>query len=188
MTPPVSSAKRHVALIGMMGSGKSSVGRALAVRSGASFVDTDAMIEGHCRRRIVDLFQELGEARFRLLERDIVCQAAEEETPAVISTGGGAVVTPANREALWRTSYVVYLHASPEVLMSRLKRDTSRPLLRQPDPLATLRRLLQEREEHYLAADLVVDVGQIRIRAAAQAIWTALPESLRQGLQARKKK
>jgi shikimate kinase len=183
MTSNVPSEKRHLVLIGMMGSGKSSVGRTLAVRSKAPFVDTDAMIEGHCRKRISELFQELGEARFRTLEQDIVCQAAEDETPCILSTGGGAIVTPANREALWRTGFVVYLHAPPEVLYERLKRDTSRPLLRQPDPLGTLRQLWTARRAYYEAADLILDVSQIRIRAAADALWNSLPDWLIRRLQ-----
>jgi len=174
--------KRHLVLIGMMGSGKSSVGRALSVRSKAPFVDTDAMIEGHCRRRITELFQEMGEARFRVMEQDIICQAAEEEQPCILSTGGGAVIAPANREVLWRTGYVVYLHAPPEVLYDRLKRDTSRPLLQQPDPLGTLRQLWESRRAYYEAADLVFDVSQIRIRPAAEAIWKGLPDWLRRRL------
>jgi shikimate kinase len=182
MTLPALSAKRHLVLVGMMGSGKSSVGRALASKSGAPFVDTDAMIEGHCRKRINDLFQELGETRFRVLEQDIVCQAAEEDTPSVISTGGGAVVTEAGREALWRNGYVIYLHAPPEVLFERLKRDTSRPLLKQPDPMGVLRNLWLARQSHYQSADLVIDVSRIRIRAAAEEIWKLIPEGLRRRL------
>ena len=170
--------KRHLVLIGMMGSGKSSIGRALAVRSKAPFVDTDAMIEGHCRKRISDLFRQMGEAKFRAMEQDIVCQAAEDDRPCIISTGGGAIVTPANREVLWRNGYVVYLHAPPEVLYARLKRDTSRPLLQQPDPLGTLRQLWQSRRKHYEAADQIFDVSQIRIRAAADTLWKSLPDWL----------
>lgn len=181
---PVSPAlsKRHLVLIGMMGSGKSSVGRKLALQSGAPLVDTDELIERHCRRSIVDLFKELGEARFRLLERDLLCQAAEDETPTILSTGGGAVVTPENREALWRTGYVVYLQASPEVLWRRLKKNSTRPLLQQPDPRGVLTRLVQEREPLYLDADMVINVDQLTIAQAAQAIWTALPGTLRGGL------
>lgn len=182
MSPSSCPSKRHLVLIGMMGSGKSSVGRALSVCSKAPFVDTDAMIEGRCRRRVVELFQEMGEARFRVLEQDIVCQAAEDEQPSILSTGGGAVITPANREVLWRNGYVVYLHAPPEVLYDRLKRDTSRPLLQQPDPLGTLRKLWESRRAHYEAADMILDVSHIRIRPAAEAIWKNLPDWLRRRL------
>lgn len=173
---------RHLVLVGMMGSGKSSIGRALAAKCGAPFVDTDALIEGHCRRRISELFAEVGEERFRSIERDIVCLAAEDETPSILSTGGGAVVTAANREALWRRGFVVYLHAPPKVLFERLKRDTTRPLLRQPDPLAVLSRLWEERRAHYEAADLTLDVSKLRIRALADAVWDRLPGPLRAGL------
>jgi shikimate kinase len=182
MSAALYPAKRHLVLIGMMGSGKSSVGRALAARTGAPFLDTDAMIEGHCRKRITEIFEELGEAKFRVMEQDTVCQAAEEETPSILSTGGGAVTTAANREALWRRGHVVYLHAPPKVLFDRLKRDTSRPLLKQADPLSVLQALWESRRAHYEAADLTVDVSRVRIRAVAEEVWRQLPESVRQGL------
>jgi len=180
--PEPSPSKKHLVLVGMMGSGKSSVGRALSARCGAPFLDTDAMIEGRARKTVTFLFREWGEARFREMEREILAEALAEETPSIISTGGGVVVTPENRAALQAHSHVVYLHAPAEVLFQRLKRDTSRPLLQQPDPLQVLRDLEEKRRAFYEEAHDRIDVSQLQQKAAAEEIWKKLPESLKQGL------
>lgn len=176
--------KKHLVLVGMMGSGKSSVGRALSSRCGAPFLDTDAMIEGRARKTVSALFREWGEARFREIEREILAEALAEETPGIISTGGGAVVTPENRAALRAHSHVVYLQAPAEVLFQRLKRDTSRPLLQQPNPLQVLRDLEETRRAFYEEADDRIDVSQLQQKAAAEEIWKRLPEPLKRGLAA----
>ncbi len=173
---------RHLVLIGMMGSGKSSVGRALASKSGAPFLDTDALIEGRNRKTVSALFQEWGEPRFREFEKTILAETLAEENPAIISTGGGAVIDPENRAAMRASGYVFYLHAPVEVLYQRLKRDSTRPLLQQNDPLETLRQLLEKRQAFYEEAHDRIDVSQLRQRAVADEIWKRLPEDIRKGL------
>ncbi|MDX6767429.1 MAG: shikimate kinase [Candidatus Methylacidiphilales bacterium] len=182
---PQSRTTRHLVLVGMMGSGKSSVGRALAARSGAPYIDTDAAIEGRMRKTVSALFAEWGEARFREFEREVLAGVLADERPAILSTGGGVVVLPENRAALRASGYIVYLRASPEVLYQRLKRDTSRPLLQKPDPLQVLRDLETARKAYYEEADTIVDVSTMRPRVVAEEIWKRIPESVRCGLESR---
>jgi shikimate kinase len=173
---------RHLVLIGMMGSGKSSVGRALASKSGAPFLDTDALIEGRNRKTVTALFQEWGEARFREFEKGVLAEALAEEIPGIISTGGGAVIDPANRASMRTSGFVFYLHAPVEVLFQRLKRDSTRPLLQKDNPLETLRNLFEARRAFYEEAHDRIDVSRLRQRAVADEIWKRLPEEIRKGL------
>ena len=138
----------HYALIGMPGCGKSTVGRQLAKRLGVAFVDTDTVIEERIGGSIRSLFETQGEAAFRDLEEQTIDDLTREGS-SVIATGGGAVLRPANRQNLKSRSMVVYLRASPEHLVRRLRHDTKRPLLQVADPLKRLRALYNERDALY---------------------------------------
>lgn len=148
-----------ISLVGLPGSGKSTVGRQLARRLQLPFVDTDHHVERHIGMSIREFFAREGEDRFRDLESDML---AELSTRAgVLSTGGGAVLRPANRELLRQRTQVVYLKATPEDLMRRLRHDTQRPLLQVADPLQKLRDLYAARDPLYReVAHFTVDTGR----------------------------
>src|SRR5262249_33065358 len=147
---------RNVALIGFMGTGKTSVGHLLALALGFRLVDTDQLIEGQIGKRITDVFATEGEAQFRLYERQVVATLSRQSR-LVISTGGGLAVNPENCASLKSHALVVGLWASPETIWHRLGHQTHRPLLQGPDPLGTIRRLLAEREPFYRQADVLVN-------------------------------
>lgn len=146
---------RNIALIGLMGAGKSSVGRILAERLHFDYVDTDTLIEREAGRSVSALFEELGEAHFRALEQALVPRLAERDR-TVISTGGGLGANPEHLAKLKTHALVCYLCATPERLFERVRHASHRPLLRHPDPLQRLRELLAAREPFYRQADLLV--------------------------------
>ncbi|MDP9350924.1 MAG: shikimate kinase [Chloroflexota bacterium] len=154
-----SIAARHVALIGLSGVGKSSVGPLVAEALRLPFLDTDREVEKAAGVPIHRIFREQGEAAFRALEAEQV-QRALEAPPAVLSLGGGAVLDPDSREFLWLRATVVWLRARPEVLAQRLLAAPGaeeRPLLAAGNPEARLRVLLEERESVYSRAHVTVD-------------------------------
>src|SRR5258705_12546884 len=145
-----------IVLVGLPGSGKSAVGRRLAHRHDAAFVDLDETIERTAGRTIAEIFAGEGEAGFRDLERAAVASLGEADgEPSirrVIATGGGAVSEPANRWALYRGRLPVWLDGRPEVLAQRLRRSpTVRPLITGRDPIGTVRTLARDRERFYAA-------------------------------------
>jgi len=162
---------QHLILIGMMGSGKTSVGRLLAVSHRLPFIDTDHEIEQRAGSSIPDLFAAQGEAAFREIEHKILTTILQGEERAVISTGGGVVVNGANRDLLWKSGFVVYLKADPETLLGRVSHDTNRPLLKQGDPLQTLTKLLEQRAPFYEHAHLTLQVNRLNCRQIAGRIW-----------------
>ncbi len=149
---------RVISLIGLMGSGKSEVGQALARRLGWECVDTDAEIEARERRTIPVILRESGEPHFRTVERAVVREAARRRG-AVIATGGGAVLSPVTRRALTKAGPVFYLRAPVELLLKRVGGDRGRPLLGD-DPQSALERLLTEREALYTQAGVAIDAAQ----------------------------
>jgi shikimate kinase len=151
---------RHVVLVGLMGSGKTTVGRRLAARLGRAFIDADAALEEITDRTIAEIFSSDGERGFRAIEADVLEELLEHHEPAVIASGGGVVVSGENRQRLRQPNVtVVWLDASPAFLASRVGRQDHRPLLAGEDPRAVLTRLHGERAPRYEeVADLVVDV------------------------------
>lgn len=149
-----------IALVGMPGSGKSTVGRQLARRIGWSFVDTDAFIEKRIGSSIRSYFEREGEAAFRDVEACVVAELAQRPS-TVIATGGGAVLRRETRELLHRCCRVVYLRSSPEDLYRRIRHDTVRPLLQVADPLSKLRSLYSQRDPLYNeSAHFIVETGR----------------------------
>jgi shikimate kinase len=149
-----------IALIGLPGSGKSTVGRHLARRLGLPFSDSDQVIEARLGCSISAYFEREGEAAFRDVEQAVIDELTQAG-PGVLSTGGGAVLRPANRQHLRQRSKVVYLRSSPEEVFRRLRRDTSRPLLQVADPMARLRELYQTRDPLYReTAHFSIDTGR----------------------------
>src|SRR6187399_2127728 len=159
-----------VVLVGLPGSGKSVVGKRLAHRHGAEFIDLDERIEHEDGRPIPRIFEEDGEQAFRALERRAVIDLGpadpEPGLRRIVATGGGAVVDPRNRWALYRGRSSVWLDSRPEVLAQRLRRSPHvRPLVTGRDPIGTLRDLAARRERYYAASDVhiagVADVATV---------------------------
>jgi shikimate kinase len=164
-----SRAIQNIALIGFMGSGKTSVGRALADLLGFRFVDTDELIESRAGKCITDIFKQDGEPAFRELEGRIVSELARLQG-VVISTGGGLPTNPANLESLKTHALVVCLWAAPEKIFERVRHQSHRPLLNVPDPLARIRELLEVRTPFYKQADVLVTTEGRPIREVAQQV------------------
>jgi shikimate kinase/3-dehydroquinate synthase len=167
-----------VVLVGLPGSGKSVVGRRLANRHGASVIDLDERIESAAGRSIPELFGEEGEAAFRALERAAIADLGppdpDPDLRRVISTGGGAVVDPRNRWALYRGRASVWLDGRPEVLAQRLRRSPNvRPLVTGGDPIGTLRGLAAKRERFYGAAG-IRQSGVTEVHGVVEAVEARL--------------
>jgi shikimate kinase len=146
-------------LVGLMGAGKTTVGKALARRLGLSFVDSDHEIEARTGVRISTIFELEGEAGFRQREEAVIA-ALVERPGIVLATGGGAVLSARTRAALRQWGTVIYLHAKPHDLWLRTRHDRNRPLLQIADPEARLRELYEVRDPLYReTAHLVVDTG-----------------------------
>ncbi|MDH4188895.1 MAG: shikimate kinase [Betaproteobacteria bacterium] len=155
----MNSAQGNIFIVGMMGAGKTTVGRLLARRLKRRFVDSDHEVERRCGVRIATIFEIEGEQGFRDREAQAIRQLAEEQG-IVMATGGGAILRDENRRRLASSGTVVYLHARPEALYERLRHDKSRPLLATEDPLARLGELYAQRDSLYRSiADLVIDTG-----------------------------
>ena len=151
----------HISLIGLPGSGKSTIGRQLARVWKLRFVDSDHVIEQRLGSSIKDFFAVHGEAAFRDMEAQVLVELLQDKTASVISTGGGAILRPENRVALRALSTVFYLQSLPEDIARRLRTDTTRPLMQGEDPLKRLRDLLQVRAPLYQeTAHYVVDAAR----------------------------
>lgn len=149
--------KKTVVLVGMMGAGKTAVGKALADRLHVPILDSDAEIERAAARTIPEIFARDGESFFRLKESQVIARLLS--APAgILSTGGGAYMTEGNRSAITAQGIAVWLDADLPLLWQRVRHKDSRPLLRTADPLGTLRDLYQARVPVYALADLHVKV------------------------------
>ena len=168
---------RHIqliALIGLPGSGKSTVGRQLARRFDVPVFDSDHLIEQQLGCSIREYFEVEGEAAFRNVEESVVDQLTHNPA-GVLSTGGGAVLRLANRQRLHARTRVVYLRSSPEELFRRLRHDTRRPLLQVADPLARLRDLYAQRDALYReTAHFVVETGRPSVATLVNMIQMQL--------------
>ena len=160
---------KNIALVGFMGTGKSTVGQLVAGMLGFRFVDTDEMIEGMAGRKIADIFTADGEARFRELERAVV-HDLEQYSNSVISTGGGLVTTPENLASLKKHALVVCLWCSAETIFKRVGHQSHRPLLRVENPLQRIQTLLQERAPHYRQADVLLNSEFRKAREVAMHV------------------
>jgi shikimate kinase len=165
---------RSIVLVGMMGVGKSSIGRRLAMRLGIPFVDADAEIEKAAGMSISDIFAHRGEADFRGGEARVIARLLDGG-PQVLAAGGGAFMNEATRQAICAKGVSIWLKADLDVLLRRIsKRRNERPLLQTGDPEATLRALLVEREPTYAQADLTVHSREVAHDAIVAEIIAAL--------------
>jgi shikimate kinase len=147
--------RRTVVLVGMMGAGKTAVGKALAAKLGAPFLDSDLAIEEAAQATIPEIFARDGEAFFRDREAEVIARLLSGP-PAILSTGGGAYMAERNRRAITRAGVALWLDVDLETLWERVRHKDTRPLLRTPDPKGTLTDLYERRVPVYRLADLSV--------------------------------
>jgi shikimate kinase len=175
-SPPL-SLPRTVALVGLMGAGKSAIGKRLALRLGLPFVDADDEIERAAGCSIAEFFEKYGEQEFRAGERRVIARLLDE-TPHVLSTGGGAYMDPETRALMRAKALTIWLRAELDVLFERVKKRAHRPLLRQGDPREILDRLMQQRYPVYAEADIVVDSTAQPADRTTEQVIDALREYL----------
>lgn len=155
---PAFTPARTIVLIGLMGAGKSKIGRRLAARLDLPFHDSDQEIEAAAGASIEEIFRRHGEAAFRDGERRVIARLLRQPVH-VLATGGGAYMDPQTREVIARCGVSVWLRADLDVLLARVSRRTNRPLLQEKDPRAVLAELIERRHPVYAGADLTIDSG-----------------------------
>ena len=166
---------KNIALIGFMGTGKSSVGKELAKKLGREHVDIDALIEKVQKKKVAEIFEGPGEAAFRRLEKETILSVSRREG-LVITTGGGAVLDPQNLAALREKGVVICLAASPETIFKRVKHSPHRPLLLGEDRLGQIRRLLETRRPFYSQSDGLFETDGLTPSQVAVSILEFLKE------------
>ncbi|MGX0976417.1 shikimate kinase [Roseovarius sp. MBR-51] len=179
---PIVSAKGHwklgktVVLVGMMGAGKTAVGKALAAKIGVPFLDSDAEIEKAANMTIAEIFQRDGEAFFRARETEVIDRLLDGQR-AILSTGGGAFLAERNRDLVARKGVSVWLDADLSLLWSRVKGKNTRPLLRTAQPLETLTEIYNARVPIYALAEIRVRArSEYSVEAMAEQVFKALSE------------
>jgi shikimate kinase len=166
---------RNIFLVGLMGAGKTTIGRALARRLGKSFYDADHELVARTGVPIPTIFELEGEEGFRQREAQVIGDLTQVDD-VVLATGGGAVLREDNRTILSSRGFVIYLRAQPRDLWLRTRNDQNRPLLRTGNPLARLEELYRDRDPLYeQVADLVVDTGRQRVNLLMAQILNRLP-------------
>jgi shikimate kinase len=151
----------RLVVVGLPGSGKSTVGRQLARRLNLPFSDSDHVIEQRIGCSIREFFEREGEEAFRDIEESVIHELAQQSESGVIATGGGAVLRAANRVNLRQAGHVIYLHSTPQEIFRRLRHDKQRPLLQVDDPLARLRSLYEQRDPLYReSAHFTIETGR----------------------------
>jgi shikimate kinase len=175
------SKQDNLYLVGLMGAGKTTVGRLLARHYGCTFHDSDHEIEARTGVKIPVIFEIEGEAGFRKREEAMIAELTAL-SGIVLATGGGAILSAANRERLRKNGIVIYLRGTPEHLYERTRHDRNRPLLQTDDPLARLRELFKQRDPLYReTADIVVDTGRQSVAGMTRVLFGTL-DLLKSGL------
>ena len=165
---------KTVVLVGMMGAGKTAVGTALARKLAVPFLDSDAEMVRAANATIAEIFERDGEDFFRDRETEVIARLLSD-TPAILSTGGGAWLRPRNRDLVAKRGVAVWLRADLDLLWSRVRHKNTRPLLRTPDPRATLAELMAARQPAYAKAEVIVDAAPgLSIDAMADRVLMAL--------------
>ena len=165
--------ERTLALVGLMGAGKTTIGRRLAQALGLAFADADAEIAAAAGQSVAEIFALHGECEFRRGERKVI-ERLLEQPPHVLATGGGAFIDPRTRALMKQKAISIWLKAPLDVLMKRVARRDDRPLLKEDDPRAVMQKLIDERYPIYAEADLVIETGNGPHHAAVSLILDAL--------------
>lgn len=165
--------ERTIALVGMMGAGKSTVGKKLADSLGTGFVDSDDEIEKAASLTVQEIFERLGEAEFRRGERRVI-ERLVNGPPIVLATGGGAYLDPTTRALLKEKATTIWLRADLETIWKRVSRRDTRPLLKKPNPRQVLADLAAARAPIYAEADIVIDSGDAPASEAVRKIREVL--------------
>ena len=169
--------KRHIFLTGFMGSGKTTLAAKLAQRLNLPFIDSDLEIEKACAKRISSIFRDEGEVWFRRMERRQIEKICNSETPAVVSLGGGALMSEENIKNVLSSGRLIYIKISPEEIYKRVYKSTNRPLLyrngeksSREDYLREIKRLLKERDKGYRAAQIVLNNDKLQVDQAVEQL------------------
>ncbi|MDQ0420563.1 shikimate kinase [Peteryoungia aggregata LMG 23059] len=169
--------KRNLVLVGLMGAGKSAIGRIVAQQLGLPFVDTDTEIERVSRMSISELFAAYGEDEFRALETRVIKRLLRTG-PRVVSTGGGAFINEKTRKQVERGGLSIWLNADLEVLWERVNKRDHRPLLKTENPKQTLKDLMDKRYPIYALADITVQSRDVRKEVIANEVMTSVIEHI----------
>jgi len=169
--------KTNIALIGFMGVGKTAVGKVLAEKLGRSFVELDSLVEQKAGKSIPDIFQQDGETAFRELEIEVINEVSKDKN-LIIACGGGIVLNKINIERLRKSARMVYLTASPRVILKRVANEEGqRPLLEVDNPTLVTREMLRFRKPFYeRAADIKIDTSELDINAVSEQIISKLKD------------
>lgn len=165
---------KPIVLVGLMGAGKSCVGRRLAEALRVPFIDSDEEVEKAAGCSVGDIFDVYGEPAFRDCERRVI-QRLLQSGPSIIATGGGAFMDDTVRDTIKETGFSVWLRADPEVLYRRTKKSKNRPLLQNEDPLGTLQKLAARRYPVYENADVTVETGDETLETTVQKVLDKIP-------------
>jgi shikimate kinase len=177
-TPSILQPCRSIVLVGLMGAGKTKIGRRLAARLNLPFFDSDEEIEAAAGETIEEIFANRGEAVFRDGERRVIARLLGGAVH-VLATGGGAFMDPGTRRTITARGVSVWLRADLDVLFARVSRRTNRPLLKTPDPRAVLAELIERRYPIYAEADIAIDSGEGPSDATANRVIAALARCMR---------
>ena len=165
---------KNIVLIGLMGSGKSAIGRTIAKTLARRFIDTDRYLERKVGKTIAEIFEQDGESQFRAYEKEVI-KKVSQYIGIVIATGGGAIKDPENFKYLKESGWIIALYASPETLYNRISGKRTRPLLlNQDDPVKKLEEIQNERKTIYAKADFQVDTENKEINQIADEIISLL--------------
>ena len=165
--------KKNVYLIGMMGTGKSTIGQQVASELSLNFYDTDVEIEKKSGKSVSEIFATEGEEEFRKHEQHFI-ENGHPDSDSIVSCGGGLCVISGMLERLKAKGTVICLWASPDVIFERIKNDRGRPLLQVEEPKKEIQRIIDQRKEYYLQADLVIDCKNLSIRKVSQQVIAAV--------------
>lgn len=174
----ISAFGRPITIVGMMGSGKSTLGAALADTLGWSFYDSDKVIEAETGKTIPQIFENEGDAAFRQRERDTLGKLFNDHPRAIIATGGGSISIPETADMIFDRSLSLWVHAPIEVLVSRTSRQSNRPLLKTGDPKEILTNLLEKREPIYRRAHVHVETAEIPVGQVVERAMRQISEYL----------
>ena len=165
--------KKNVYLIGMMGTGKSTIGKQVASELSLDFYDSDLEIEKKSGKSVSEIFATDGEPKFRKLEQNFI-ENGHPDSDSIVSCGGGLCVISGMLESLKAKGTVICLWAIPEVIFERIKNDRGRPLLQVEEPKKEIQRIIDQRKDYYLQADLVIDCNDLSIEEVSQRVIGAV--------------